>query len=100
MRVDEGHDRRRRRDPDQREPATVEEGLELTQIETEPDQGSQRGEADDVQQEWSCPPPAAPEPGPARKPEPVMAGVGRAGPISRRPQKGEGGPTGEPPSAR
>src|ERR671912_1084856 len=100
MWVDDGHDRRRRRGPDQREPATVEEGLELTEVDTEPDQGPQRGETDDVQQEWGCPPPATPEPGPTRKPEPVMAGPPRTVLIARRPQKGERGPTKQPRSAR
>ena len=36
--MDDGHDRSRRRKPDQCEPTPVEEGLELTEVETEPDE--------------------------------------------------------------
>jgi hypothetical protein len=39
--MDDRHDRRHRRQPDQREPSSVEERLELAEVEEEPDQAPQ-----------------------------------------------------------
>ena len=66
VRVDDGHDRSRRRKPDQREPAPVEEGLELTEVETEPDEAP-GGEANDVEKEWAVHPQRGAEPSPTGK---------------------------------
>jgi hypothetical protein len=65
--VDDGHDRRRRSEPDQRESTHVEEGLELTKMETEPDKAPQCAEAKNVEKKWGRPPPAAPETSPTGK---------------------------------
>src|SRR5215218_11363821 len=92
VRVDHGHDSRRRREHDQRESASVEEGLELAEVEAEPDQGPQRTEAKDVQQQRDRPSPPASEPSPAGKLEPAMEGLGRALLRARQPQKGQRGP--------
>src|SRR5215212_1198889 len=87
--VDDGHDRRRRRESYQREPAHVEEGLELTEVEAEPDKAPQCSEAKDVEKEWGCPPPAAPEPSSTGKHYSAMTGLQKTVLLDWRPQEGE-----------
>ena len=89
VRVDDRHDRRHRRQPDQREPSPVEERLELAEVEEEPDQAPQGDDGEHVQKERGRPSPAPPEPSPVSQPEPLMPGLGRTILLPRRPQEGE-----------